>query len=624
MRHAGAEPDTPPLDERWIRAELVRLLYRNAGAALLVNLFNAGLLVLALADIVGAPLLLWLVALLVTTLGRAWLVRTYRRSGGTHADPDPWVKRYVAGAAVAGVLWGAAGVIIVLEGDMVHHAFAAFILGGMSAGAIATSAPVMAAYLSFALPALLPVAALFLLQGDRLHLIMGAMALVFAATLLATARHAGGLMRNALALQLRNARINAELSRHQEDLGRLVEARTAALAKANEALREREGELRAQAARLAEADSRKDEFLALLGHELRNPLAAIRNAVDLLGRREAGSDAEPDQVAGLIARQTGRLARLVDDLLDVARITRGAIQLHVANLPLDAAISDAVEAARPLIDERAHRLEVELPQRPLVVRADRVRLAQVVENLLVNAAKYTPPGGLIHLGASREGDEAVIRVRDTGIGIEAERLERIFEPFHRGADANGGLGLGLALVRKLVALHDGRVEARSGAPGTGSEFEVRLPASDGPVAPVLPVAPQKGVAPQDGRRILVVDDNRDVAESLSELLRIAGHAVQTAHDGLEAVAMAEQYRPEVVLLDIGMPRLDGFGACRRMRAQGWGKGMRIVALSGWGGDDDRRKTHEAGFDGHLVKPVEPAALLALLEESAASGGEARG
>ena len=333
---------------------------------------------------------------------------------------------------------------------------------------------------------------------------------------------------------------------------------------------------------LVEADRRKDEFLAMLGHELRNPLAPIRNALQLvrLGRLETRPEVR--DAHDIIERQVENLVRLVDDLLDVGRITSGKIQLQKERIDLAAVVARAVEGARPLIDARRHTLEVNLPEVPVPVEADPVRLAQVLWNLLNNAAKYTPDGGRITLTVER-GDEAVVRVRDTGMGIAPEMLPRVFDLFtqvERTLDrAEGGLGIGLTLVRRLTEMHGGTVAAPSEGQGQGSEFVVRLPVlpDEAPAAgPGKPAAEERRVAPASGRRILVVDDNRDSAESLAMLLRLFGNDVRTAQDGRLALEVAAAYRPDVVLLDIGLPGLDGLEVCRRLR-----RGREKPSRSSW-------------------------------------------
>jgi PAS domain S-box-containing protein len=367
---------------------------------------------------------------------------------------------------------------------------------------------------------------------------------------------------------------------------------------------------------LKENDRRKDEFLATLAHELRNPLAPIRTAAQVL-RMSDVADPHQRQARDIIDRQVQQMARLIDDLLDISRITRGKLQLRKEGVELAAAVRTAVEAARPLIDAHAHQLTVTLPPEPVRMDADPVRLAQVFANLLNNAAKYTEKGGQIWLSAERQGREVMVSVRDTGIGIPAEYLPRLFEMFSQLAPAlersQGGLGIGLALVRGLVELHGGRVEAHSAGPGRGCEFIVRLPTLDAPVqARQEPSGDGERTRGGPRCRILVADDLRDSVESLAMMLRLAGHDIQAAHDGLAAVQAAATFRPDVVLLDIGMPRMNGYEAARHIRGQPWGKDMALIALTGWGLEEDRRRALEAGFDHHLTKPVDPAALEKLI------------
>jgi PAS domain S-box-containing protein len=367
---------------------------------------------------------------------------------------------------------------------------------------------------------------------------------------------------------------------------------------------------------LKEADRRKDEFLATLAHELRNPLAPIRNAAQVLRMTDL-ADPQLRSARDMIDRQVQQMVRLIDDLMDVSRITRGKLQIRKERIELAAVLRSAVEASRPLIDSQAHDLTVTLPQEPVPLEADPIRLAQVFANLLTNAAKYTEKRGHIWLTAERLGAAVVVSVRDTGIGIAADHLPRLFEMFSQVAPAlersQGGLGIGLALVRGLVELHGGSTQAHSAGPGKGSEFTVRLPVGDAPVQapPETRVDGEKPCA-RPKCRILVADDLRDSVDSLAMMLRLAGHAIQVAHDGLEAVQAAATFRPDVVLLDIGMPKMNGYEAARHIRQQPWGKGMLLVALTGWGQEEDKRRAFEAGFDHHLTKPVEPAALEKLL------------
>jgi PAS domain S-box-containing protein len=367
---------------------------------------------------------------------------------------------------------------------------------------------------------------------------------------------------------------------------------------------------------LKEADRRKDEFLATLAHELRNPLAPVRSAVQVL--RLKGPD-EPELRWGrdVIDRQVDHLTRLIDDLMDISRITRNKLELRKQRVELAEVIRGAVESSRPAIEQCGHDLTVTLPPQPIHLNGDLVRLAQVFLNLLTNAAKYTEKGGRIWLTAEVKGSDVLVRVKDTGVGIPAEKLPRLFEMFFQVdrtlERSQGGLGIGLSLVRRLVELHGGKVEARSEGVGKGSEFVVRLPVLvEEPKPPPSEERSGNGKTKPAGLRVLVVDDNRDAADSLAMLLRLIGNEVHTAYDGLEGVEAVERFRPAVVLLDIGMPKLNVYDACRRIREEAWGKGMLLIAMTGWGQEEDRRRTMEAGFNTHLVKPVDPTALMKLL------------
>ena len=378
--------------------------------------------------------------------------------------------------------------------------------------------------------------------------------------------------------------------------------------------------------KMREDDRRKDEFLATLAHELRDPLAPLSNVLELM-KRANGSDDILEQVRDTIDRQLGHLVQLVDDLLDMSRITRNRLDLRKRRVDLLSIIHQALDAARPMAASLNHELHVALPQEPVFLNADPVRLVQVFGNLLTNSCKYTKPGGHIWLSAEVREDEVVVRVRDTGIGIPRNKLASVFEMFSQLPAARdlsqGGLGIGLTLVKRLVVMHGGTVQASSAGAGRGTEFIVRLPILTG-VTQVQSASRQDEEQHAPGRRILVVDDNRDSAASLAMLLESAGNTTHEAYDGIEAFEAAERFRPDVVLLDIGLPKLNGFEVCRRIRAEPWGGYMIILAVSGWGQDDDRRKSREAGFDNHLVKPVDYHTLLKLLAESrgeaATSGG----
>jgi CheY-like chemotaxis protein/two-component sensor histidine kinase len=369
---------------------------------------------------------------------------------------------------------------------------------------------------------------------------------------------------------------------------------------------------RAEAA-LQERDRRKDEFLATLAHELRNPLAPLVNGLAIL--RRGADPATAERARGVMERQLAHMVRLIDDLLDVARITQGKLLLRREAVGLASVIQSAIEASRPLIERAQHHLSVTLPASPLILHGDPTRLAQAFSNLLTNAAKYTDPGGQIWLGAEQQGGEVVVRVRDSGIGIPAAHLPGIFDMFSQVTAAlersQGGLGIGLSLVRGLIELHGGSVAARSEGPGMGSEFSVRLPLLLGPAQAAE--APGSGEVPSPPRRrVLVVDDNVDAAESLAAMLQLSGHSVEIAHDGRQAAQAAEASHPDVVLLDIGLPEMNGYEVARYIRERPWGRDLVLVALTGWGQEEDRRRSAEAGFDHHLTKPVAPAAIEQLL------------
>jgi len=352
---------------------------------------------------------------------------------------------------------------------------------------------------------------------------------------------------------------------------------------------------------LQEADRKKDAFLATLSHELRGPLAPLGNTLEILKR--AGGDGELMREAqGTMERQLSQLVRLVDDLLDVNRIARNRLELRRQRLDLGTILTKAFDAARPLAEKFGHTLTLTLPEETLEVHGDAARLTQVLDNLLDNACKYTDPRGRIEVTLSAEGGEAIVAVCDSGLGIPQDKLATIFEMFaqvDRTLDrAEGGLGLGLTLVKRLVEMHGGTVEAFSEGPGRGSRFQVCLP--------ILEPAARRTVAP---RKILVVDDNADSSASLAMLLGISGYETHTAKDGLEAVSAAEWFRPDVVLLDLGLPKLSGMDAAKRIREQPWGKDMMLVALTGWGQEDDRKRSRDAGFDAHVVKPVDHDTLM---------------
>jgi signal transduction histidine kinase len=442
------------------------------------------------------------------------------------------------------------------------------------------------------------------LPWDRLRDYLGILAAVMVASFGVAALLSGWLQKRVTQPILDVTGIAREVMAHRDyslrarkttddEIGELVDSFNAMLAEAGR---------RAEA--LREADRRKDEFLATLAHELRNPLAPIRNALEIL-RMPESNPAMREKARQMMERQLAQMVRLVDDLLDVSRITTGKLGIRKSVVEVQAAVRDAIDTVRPFVESRNHQLEVQLPSQPISVEGDRTRMAQVFANLLHNAAKYTEPGGYITLSLAREGDEAVVRVRDNGLGLAPESLVAIFDMFvqvDRSLErAQAGLGVGLTLSRQLVTLHGGTLAARSDGIGKGSEFTVRLPLA-GATLPEIDVATPRGRGTQS-RRILLADDNTDFANSLAAVLTSRGHDVRVARDGAEALATAARFTPDFAFLDIGMPKVHGYEVARRLRELPAMAECVLVAVTGWGQEDDRNRAREAGFDRHLVKPV---------------------
>ena len=455
------------------------------------------------------------------------------------------------------------------------------------------------------------------LPWERLFDYLAILGVVMVASLALAALVSGWLQTGVTAPILEVARVAREVMNHrdyalrarktsEDEIGELVDAFNAMLAEAGR---------RSEA--LREADRRKDEFLATLAHELRNPLAPLRNAVEILRTAQASPEMKA-RALDMMQRQLRQMVRLVDDLLDVSRITTGKLAVRKTAFDLRDAVRDALETTRPFIDSRHDGFEARVAEGPLMVHGDEARLAQVIGNLLHNAAKYPEPGGRITLLAAREGEDAVVRVRDTGIGLDPRSVATIFDMFVQVdrslTRSQAGLGVGLTLARRLVALHGGTITAFSPGLGQGSEFVVRLPIAreDGPAQEAPPrLAARDG----HGRRVLLADDNVDFADGIAALLCAKGHDVRVAHDGAEALREVEGFTPEFAFLDIGMPKVHGYELARRLRERPETSDCVLVAVTGWGQEDDRRRAREAGFDRHLVKPINAADIEAILGEA---------
>jgi signal transduction histidine kinase len=420
-------------------------------------------------------------------------------------------------------------------------------------------------------------------------------------------------------LELSNASLQEQRTNELESLNATLRRTNDELETANAALQAEVATRQSVEQALKDADRRKDEFLAMLAHELRNPLAPIANAVAIL-RRLPTDDPTITWTRELLGRQTAQLARLVDDLLDVSRITRGQITLARARVAIGAVVAQAAETVQPLIDQRGHRLMLDMTGEEFTVDGDLARLTQALGNLLHNAAKYTEPSGEIRLSVRREATGIAIRVADTGVGIDPAAIPNLFNMFFRSSgpheQAHGGLGIGLALARRLVELHGGTLCAASAGPQRGSEFTIHLPESPASTDRWTSAVSTEGngaEGPSSPCRILIVDDNRDTLDGMALLLSGEGYEVRTAADGTQAIATAAEFRPDVALLDLGMPNGDGYQVARAIRDQSWGQLPYMIAVTGWGQLEDRRRTREAGFDHHIVKPADIDQILALVK-----------
>ena len=599
-----------------VHAGEVRLLYENVTTGVVATALIALPLAYAQRGVTSTLVITtWLSFVLAVAVARFAMTRRYWRDSQREASSQRWKALFVVGTALAAAGWSVAGVLFYDPAQPLSGVFLMFVLGGVMLGGASLLAARPEAFLTFFVPIGLVTFIRLASVGGEEHLLMAFLVIILTATTIVTAWRFHVAIASSLELRFDNLELIESL--------RTAKNYTEAL---NRDLELRVGE---RTVMLTEADQRKNEFLATLAHELRNPLAPIRFAIETL---KAGSPPVPAARArDVIERQVGQLVRLVDDLLDVSRITTGKMMLRREPHDLARLMTTAVESIMPLATAADHTLEVELPEAPAYVDGDGARLVQVFANALNNAVKFTPRGGRIWFTAERQSHEAVVRIRDTGLGIAPGDLPRVFDMFQQAEPilerSAGGLGIGLTLARRLVEMHEGRIEVRSPGPGQGTEVEIRLPTTT-PVDARTIQAANPTVASGRSLRVLIVEDNLDAAEMLDMAVSILGHSTRVAHDGATALTQAGQFAPDVILLDVGLPVMNGYAVAQALRARPEHHRIHIAAVTGWGQDEDRRRAREAGFDSHFTKPLAPAALEELLtrvaQGLAADGDEISG
>jgi signal transduction histidine kinase/ActR/RegA family two-component response regulator len=588
--------------QQQVRSAQTRLLYDNASTAIVAAILVAPLLAYFQWDVIPHfTVSAWLAYVLLMSAARWMLVRRYRRVSPSDADTSRWSVAFAVGAAMAAAGWGGSAIVLYPAGRPLNETFLVFVLGGVMLGGASLLAARPEAFLAFLIPTGLLPAVRLASEGDEAHLMMGFLAAVFTAATVSTTWRFYRTIESSLKLGFENEDLIESLQSakdHTEALNRELELR-----------------VRDRTAKLTQADQRKDEFLATLAHELRNPLAPIRFALESL--KSGTPPATAARAHSVIERQVGQLVRLVDDLLDVSRITANKIHLRREPHELARLMTTAAESIMPLSTAADHRLDVELPSTPVWVDGDDARLVQVFANVLNNAVKFTPRGGQISFTANRYADEAVVLIRDNGVGITPDVLPRVFDLFHQAEPilerSSGGLGIGLTLTRRLVEMHGGRIAISSRGPGQGTEVQIGLPITATATAEATPgVAEGQTVAATQSLRVLIVEDNLDAAEMLEVAVSGLGHTARLAHDGATAITIATQFAPDVILLDIGLPVMNGYAVARTLRSLPEFNHVHIAAVTGWGQEEDRRKAREAGCDAHFTKPLSPAVLEDLL------------
>jgi signal transduction histidine kinase/ActR/RegA family two-component response regulator len=578
-----------------VYAAEVRLLYDNALTGMAATLVIAGILAFVQRHAIPrVTISVWLLSVVLISAARLVLVRRYWRASPDDAGLGPWNAMFVAGAGAAALGWGAGAIVLYPAAPSINEIAVVFAVGGVMLGGASLLAARPEAFLVFLLPTGLLTAVRVASEGDEPHLMMGLLAALFTAATVVTTWRFHRVIESSFMLRFSN-----------DDL---IESLQAAKDDAEALTRDLELRVRDRTAKLMEEDRRKDEFLATLAHELRNPLAPIRFALETL---KVGAPAETTSRAReVMERQFGQLVRLVDDLLDVSRITANKIRLRREPLDIGRLMSTAVESIMPLALEAGHTLDVRLPSAPLAVDGDGARLVQVFANILNNAVKFTPRGGHIRFTAERQSEQAVVRICDTGVGIAPDVLPRVFDMFHQAESAldrsTGGLGIGLALARSLVSMHAGEIDVRSPGTDHGTEVEIRLPITTAATASTVVAE----AAPVSGQtlRVLIVEDSLDAAEMMDVAVSRLGHVTRVAHDGAAAVTAAVDFAPHVIFLDIGLPVMNGYAVARTLRGMRGFEQVRIVAVTGWGQDEDRRQARDAGCDSHVTKPLSPDML----------------
>jgi signal transduction histidine kinase/ActR/RegA family two-component response regulator len=592
---------------RQVLAAETRLLYENATTGIVSTVLIALPLAWVMRSVSPVGVSAWLLYVLLVAAIRFEIARRYWRATPGDTGSGRWNSAFVAGTALAAAGWATAGMLFYQTAQPQAGMFLVFVVGGVMLGAASLLAARPEAFLTFLLPTGLLMSIRLAAEGNEEHLLMGFLGALFTAATVATTWRFHQTIASSFELRFDN-----------DDL---ISSLQTAKSRADALNRELEIRVRDRTAMLRDADQRKDAFLATLAHELRNPLAPIRFALENL--KDGSHPAIATGARDVIERQVRQLVRLVDDLLDVSRITTGKLVLRREPHDLARTMATALESIMPLALAAEHVVTMEPPPAPLSVNGDSARLVQVFANVLNNAVKFTPRGGQIWFTAHQEADGAVVRIRDTGIGMSPDVLPRVFDMFEQAEPilerSHGGLGIGLTLARRLVEMHEGRIEIASPGPGLGTEVTIHLPVTARPDTHDA-TADQPGSMASRPLRVLIVEDNPDAATMLEMAVSHLGHTTRVAHDGGTAVTLASQFAPDLILLDIGLPVMSGYAVAKTLREQPEFAHVHVAAVTGWGQDEDRRRAREAGCDSHFTKPLAPSALEELLAMVAEQNG----